>query len=99
MTERKIRVLIANPVWMAMIMGQKWIARAFMDAGMEVIYTGLRQTPEMIAEALLQERCGCRRFIHPFGCTQCSGTSGVEKITENGLGRCKVFLGRHYPQE
>ena len=55
MSERKIRVLIAKPGLDGHDRGAKVIARALRDAGMEVIYTGLRQTPEMIAEAALQE--------------------------------------------
>lgn len=50
-----IRVLIAKPGLDGHDRGAKVIARALRDAGMEVIYTGLRQTPEMIAEAALQE--------------------------------------------
>jgi methylmalonyl-CoA mutase C-terminal domain/subunit len=53
--ERKIRVLIAKPGLDGHDRGAKVIARALRDAGMEVIYTGLRQTPEMIANAALQE--------------------------------------------
>jgi methylmalonyl-CoA mutase, C-terminal domain len=52
---RPIRVLIAKPGLDGHDRGAKVIARALRDAGMEVIYTGLRQTPEMIAEAALQE--------------------------------------------
>jgi methylmalonyl-CoA mutase C-terminal domain/subunit len=52
---RPIRVLIAKPGLDGHDRGAKIIARALRDAGMEVIYTGLRQTPEMIAEAALQE--------------------------------------------
>src|SRR5437588_608213 len=55
MTERKIRVLIAKPGLDGHDRGAKVIARALRDAGMEVIYTGLRQTPEQIAAAALQE--------------------------------------------
>lgn len=55
MSERKIRVLVAKPGLDGHDRGAKVIARALRDAGMEVIYTGLRQTPEMIAEAALQE--------------------------------------------
>src|SRR5438874_224540 len=51
----KIRVLIAKPGLDGHDRGAKVIARALRDAGMEVIYTGLHQTPEMIAEAALQE--------------------------------------------
>src|SRR5690349_24065269 len=55
MSERKIRVLVAKPGLDGHDRGAKVVARALRDAGMEVIYTGLRQTPEMIAEAALQE--------------------------------------------
>ena len=54
-TERKIRVLVAKPGLDGHDRGAKVIARALRDAGMEVIYTGLRQTPEMIASAAAQE--------------------------------------------
>lgn len=53
--EHKIRVLIAKPGLDGHDRGAKVVARALRDAGMEVIYTGIRQTPEMIAEAALQE--------------------------------------------
>ncbi|HYF75711.1 MAG TPA: cobalamin B12-binding domain-containing protein [Symbiobacteriaceae bacterium] len=53
--EKKIRVLVAKPGLDGHDRGAKVVARAFRDAGFEVIYTGLRQTPEQIAEAALQE--------------------------------------------
>ena len=55
MAEKKIRVLVANPGLDGHDRGAKVVARALRDAGMEVIYTGIRQTPEMIVEAALQE--------------------------------------------
>ena len=55
MPAKKIRVLIAKPGLDGHDRGAKIIARALRDAGMEVIYTGLRQTPEMIASAAVQE--------------------------------------------
>ena len=55
MTERKIRVLIAKPGLDGHDRGAKIVARALRDAGMEVIYTGLHQTPEMIVETAIQE--------------------------------------------
>ena len=54
-TDRKIRVLVAKPGLDGHDRGAKAIARALRDAGMEVIYTGLRQTPEMIVNSALQE--------------------------------------------
>jgi len=55
MADKKIRVLVAKPGLDGHDRGAKVIARALRDAGMEVVYTGIRQTPEMIAEAALQE--------------------------------------------
>jgi methylmalonyl-CoA mutase C-terminal domain/subunit len=55
MADKPIRVLVAKPGLDGHDRGAKIIARAFRDAGMEVIYTGIRQTPDMIAEAALQE--------------------------------------------
>ena len=55
MADRPIRVLIAKPGLDGHDRGAKVVARALRDAGMEVIYTGIRQTPEMIAEAAVQE--------------------------------------------
>ncbi|NLP05459.1 cobalamin B12-binding domain-containing protein [Candidatus Fermentibacteria bacterium] len=55
MNDRKIRVLIAKPGLDGHDRGAKYIARALRDAGMEVIYTGIRQTPEAIASAAIQE--------------------------------------------
>ncbi len=55
MADRPIRVLIAKPGLDGHDRGAKVVARALRDSGMEVIYTGIRQTPEMIAEAALQE--------------------------------------------
>jgi methylmalonyl-CoA mutase, C-terminal domain len=55
MADEKLRVLIAKPGLDGHDRGAKVVARALRDAGMEVIYTGIRQTPQMIAEAALQE--------------------------------------------
>ena len=55
MTSKIIRVLVAKPGLDGHDRGAKVIARALRDAGMEVIYTGIRQTPEMIAQAAMQE--------------------------------------------
>jgi len=66
-TESKIRVLVAKPGLDGHDRGAKVIARALRDAGMEVIYTGLRQTPEMIVNAALQED------VHVIGLSILSG--------------------------
>ncbi len=57
--DRPIRVLVAKPGLDGHDRGAKVVARALRDAGMEVIYTGLRQTPEQIAEAAIQEDVDC----------------------------------------
>jgi methylmalonyl-CoA mutase C-terminal domain/subunit len=67
MTDLKIRVLVAKPGLDGHDRGAKVIARALRDAGMEVIYTGLRQTPEMIVTAALQED------VHVIGLSILSG--------------------------
>ncbi len=67
MAEQKIRVLVAKPGLDGHDRGAKVIARALRDAGMEVIYTGLRQTPEMVVNAALQED------VHVIGLSILSG--------------------------
>jgi methylmalonyl-CoA mutase C-terminal domain/subunit len=59
MTERKLRVLVGKPGLDGHDRGAKIIARAFRDAGFEVIYTGLHQTPEQIVSAAIQEDVDC----------------------------------------
>ena len=59
MSERKIRVLVGKPGLDGHDRGAKVVARALRDAGMEVIYTGIRQTPEQIASAAMQEDVDC----------------------------------------
>jgi methylmalonyl-CoA mutase C-terminal domain/subunit len=73
--ETKIRVLVAKPGLDGHDRGAKVIARALRDAGMEVIYTGLRQTPEMIVTAALQED------VHVIGLSILSGAhNAIERI-------------------
>ncbi len=98
MTEKKIRVLIAKPGLDGHDRGAKVIARALRDAGMEVIYTGLRQTPDMIAEAALQED------VDVVGLSILSGAHNalipqiVEKIRQNGQQEVLVFAGGIIPE-
>ena len=99
MAELKIRVLVAKPGLDGHDRGAKVVARALRDAGMEVIYTGLRQTPEMIAEAALQED------VNAIGLSILSGAhmTLVPRILEllkvNGLEHVKVFLGGIIPDQ
>ena len=62
---KRIRVLVAKVGLDGHEVGAKVVARALADAGMEVIYTGLRQTPEMVVEAAIQEDVRCDRGQHP----------------------------------
>ena len=97
--QRNLRVLVAKPGLDGHDRGAKVIARALRDAGMEVIYTGLRQTPEMIAEAALQED------VDVVGLSILSGAhlSLVPRIIEllkaNGQPEVTVFVGGIIPAE
>jgi methylmalonyl-CoA mutase C-terminal domain/subunit len=99
MDSRKIRVLVAKPGLDGHDRGAKVIARALRDAGMEVIYTGLRQTPEMIAAAALQED------VDAVGVSILSGAHNtlcpriVELLRKQGMDNCLVLLGGIVPQE
>lgn len=98
MTERKIRVLIAKPGLDGHDRGAKVIARALRDAGMEVIYTGLRQTPEMIAEAALQEDVDVVGLSILSGAHNALVPAVIDKLHENGLKDVKVFVGGIVPE-
>ena len=99
MSERKIRVLVAKPGLDGHDRGAKIIARALRDAGMEVIYTGLRQTPEMIASAALQED------VDAVGISILSGAHNtlcpriVNLMRENGMDDTLILVGGIVPQE
>lgn len=99
MTELKIRVLIAKPGLDGHDRGAKVIARALRDAGMEVIYTGLRQTPEMIAEAALQEDVDVVGLSILSGAHKALVPSVMEKLHTNGLDEVKVFVGGIIPEQ
>jgi methylmalonyl-CoA mutase C-terminal domain/subunit len=98
MPEKRIRVLIAKPGLDGHDRGAKVIARALRDDGMEVIYTGLRQTPQMIAEAALQED------VDVVGLSILSGAHNVlvpqviQKLREVGKGDAFIFVGGIIPQ-
>lgn len=98
MTDRKIRVLIAKPGLDGHDRGAKVIARALRDAGMEVIYTGLRQTPEMIAEAALQENVNVVGLSILSGAHNALVPAVMDKLQEVGLDGIKVFVGGIVPK-
>lgn len=99
MTERKIRVLVAKPGLDGHDRGAKVVARALRDAGMEVIYTGLRQTPEMIAEAALQEDVDAVGLSILSGAHMALVPRVLELLKANGQQSVKVFLGGIIPDE
>jgi len=95
MPEKKIRVLIAKPGLDGHDRGAKVIARALRDAGMEVIYTGLRQTPEMIASAALQED------VEVIGLSILSGAHNTicpQLMREKGMADVIVLVGGIIPE-
>ncbi len=98
MTEYKIRVLIAKPGLDGHDRGAKVIARALRDAGMEVIYTGLRQTPEMIAEAALQEDVDVVGMSILSGAHMGLVPRVLELLRANGQMDVKVFVGGIIPE-
>jgi methylmalonyl-CoA mutase C-terminal domain/subunit len=97
--EQKIRVLVAKPGLDGHDRGAKVVARALRDYGMEVIYTGLRQTPEMIAQSALQED------VDVVGVSILSGAHlelfplVLEKLREKGLEHTVVLAGGIIPEE
>lgn len=99
MTERKIRVLIAKPGLDGHDRGAKVVARALRDAGMEVIYTGLRQTPEMIAEAALQEDVDAVGLSILSGAHMGLVPRVLDLMKANGQQDVLVFVGGIIPEE
>lgn len=99
MAERRIRVLVAKPGLDGHDRGAKVVARALRDAGMEVIYTGLRQTPEMIVSAALQED------VDAIGISILSGAHNTilpriaELMRAQGLNDVKLVVGGIIPDE
>ena len=99
MAERKIRVLVAKPGLDGHDRGAKVVARALRDAGMEVIYTGLRQTPEMIAEAALQEDVDVVGLSILSGAHMALAPRVMELLKANGQSNVKIFIGGIIPDE
>ena len=99
MAERKIRVLVAKPGLDGHDRGAKVVARALRDAGMEVIYTGLRQTPEMIAESALQEDVDAVGLSILSGAHMALVPRVLELLQANGQEHVQVFIGGIIPDE
>jgi len=97
--ERKIRVLVAKPGLDGHDRGAKVIARALRDAGMEVIYTGLRQTPEQIVSAAIQEDVDVVALSILSGAHNHLFPRVVELLKEQGADDVLVFGGGVIPEE
>jgi methylmalonyl-CoA mutase C-terminal domain/subunit len=98
-TERKIRVLVAKPGLDGHDRGAKVVARALRDAGMEVIYTGIRQTPEMIVESALQEDVDVVGLSILSGAHMALLPLIAKKLQEADLGHVLVVAGGIIPDE
>lgn len=96
---RKIRVVIAKPGLDGHDRGAKVIARALRDAGMEVIYTGLRQTPEQIAAAALQEDADVIGLSILSGAHMHICPRLMELLKEKGLDHVVVLVGGIIPDQ
>jgi len=94
---RKIRVIIAKPGLDGHDRGAKVIARALRDAGMEVIYTGLRQTPELIASAALQEDADVIGLSILSGAHNHIAPRLMELLKKQGLDDVLVLIGGIIP--
>ena len=99
MTDKRIRVLIAKPGLDGHDRGAKVIARALRDAGMEVVYTGIRQTPEMIAEAALHEDVDVVGMSILSGAHMALFPRVMELLRENDMDDVLVVTGGIIPDE
>ena len=97
--ERRIRVLVAKPGLDGHDRGAKVIARALRDAGMEVIYTGIRQTPPMIVEAAIQEDVDAILMSILSGAHMAIFPKVMELLRENGVDDVLVMAGGILPDE
>jgi methylmalonyl-CoA mutase C-terminal domain/subunit len=99
MSQEKVRVLVAKPGLDGHDRGAKVVARALRDAGMEVVYTGIRQTPEMIVEVALQED------VDVIGLSSLSGahmelfSEVMERLKQRGMGNVMVVAGGVIPED
>lgn len=99
MSERKPRILVAKPGLDGHDRGAKVVARALRDAGMEVIYTGLRQTPEMIAESALQEDVDAVGLSILSGAHMALVPRILDLLKANGQEHVRIFVGGIIPDE
>lgn len=99
MAEKRLRVIVAKPGLDGHDRGAKIIARALRDAGYEVIYTGLHQTPEMVAEAAVQEDADAVGLSILSGAHMTLFPEIMRLLKEKGAGDVVVFGGGIIPEE
>ncbi len=99
MSERKIRILVAKPGLDGHDRGAKVVARALRDAGFEVVYTGLHQTPEMIAAAAVQEDCDAVGLSIMSGAHNTLFPAVLEALDKRGAKDIVVFGGGIIPDD
>lgn len=99
MTEQRIRVLVAKPGLDGHDRGAKVVARALRDAGFEVIYTGLHQTPDMIASAAVQEDVDCVGLSIMSGAHNTLFPAVIEALKREGAKDVVVFGGGIIPED
>ncbi len=98
-SSKKIRVLVAKPGLDGHDRGAKIVARALRDAGMEVIYTGLRQTPEMVVSAALDEGVHCIGLSILSGAHNALFPKIMELLKEEGVDDILVVGGGIIPED
>src|SRR5437899_8813480 len=99
MADKRLRILVAKPGLDGHDRGAKIIARALRDGGFEVIYTGLHQTPEMIAEAAVQEDADAVGLSVLSGAHMTLFPAVMRLLKERGAGEVAVFGGGIIPDE
>ncbi|MGO9136323.1 MAG: cobalamin B12-binding domain-containing protein [Syntrophales bacterium] len=99
MAEKKIKIIVAKPGLDGHDRGAKLLSRIFAEAGMEVVYTGLRQTPEMIVEAALQEDADVVGLSSLSGVHNYFFPKVVQLLKEKKLGNVLVVGGGIIPLE
>ena len=99
MAEKRLRIIVAKPGLDGHDRGAKIIARALRDAGFEVIYTGLHQTPEMVAEAAVQEDADAVGLSVLSGAHMTLFPEVLRLLKERGAGDVVLFGGGIIPEE
>ena len=98
-TDRKLRILVAKPGLDGHDRGAKVVARALADAGYEVVYTGLHQTPEMIAAAAVQEAVDAVGLSIMSGAHMTLFPAVMDALKQRGVGDVVVFGGGIVPKD